>query len=180
MAVVVVGGGGRGAGKTALVCGVIAALPERKWMAVKIAGHTHGAEQRVYEESEPGEGKDTARYLAAGARRAFLLTADDDEGMRAALNGLSQLIERGDDLIIESNRALNFLTPDVCMVVRAGSDAAEEKASFGTAISVADAVVVGCSADGFRDGLLPEFELARLERISPVLERWIRGRLERT
>ena len=37
MAVVVVGGGGRGAGKTSLVCGVIAALPEMQWVAVKIA-----------------------------------------------------------------------------------------------------------------------------------------------
>ena len=42
MAVVVVGGGGRGVGKTALVCGVIAALPEMQWVAVKIAGHEHG------------------------------------------------------------------------------------------------------------------------------------------
>ena len=32
-------------------------------------------------------------------------------------------------------------------------------------------------ADVFRDGPRPEFELARLEQISPELERWIRGRL---
>ncbi len=180
MAVVVVGGGGRGVGKTALVCGVIAALPERNWIAVKIASHAHGTEQPVWEESEPGEGSDTARYLAAGARRGFLLTAADDEEMRAALDRLSELVERNADLIIESNRVLNLLKPDLCLMVGVSVDGAEAKASFESVASLADAVIVGGTADAFRDGLRPEFELARLERISPTLEGWIRRRLERT
>jgi hypothetical protein len=177
MAVLVVGGGGRGVGKTALVCGVLAGLPECSWVAVKITIHGHGTAQLVWEESEPGEGSDTARYLAAGARRAFLLTAVDDEGMQAALNALWERVGRGSDLIIESNRVLSFLEPDLCLMVRADADGADVKASFESAANLADAVIVSATVDDFRDGLRPEFGLKRLERISPELEGWIRGRL---
>jgi hypothetical protein len=41
MAIIVVGGSNRGVGKTALVCGLIAALPEYHWAAVKITTHEH-------------------------------------------------------------------------------------------------------------------------------------------
>ncbi len=41
MAIIVVGGSNRGVGKTALVCGLIAALPEYRWNAVKITSHDH-------------------------------------------------------------------------------------------------------------------------------------------
>jgi hypothetical protein len=41
MAIIVVGGSNRGVGKTALVCGLVAALPEYRWAAVKITSHEH-------------------------------------------------------------------------------------------------------------------------------------------
>ena len=41
MAIIVVGGSNKGVGKTALVCGLIAALPEYRWAAVKISSHMH-------------------------------------------------------------------------------------------------------------------------------------------
>jgi len=177
MAVIVVGGAGRGVGKTSLVCGVIAALPERDWIGVKIASHPHGTGQPVWEESQPGEGTDTARYLAAGARRAFLLTAADDTAIQHALDELRKLVERRDNLIIESNRVLNSLEPDLCLMLRTDPDGAAAKASFDSAIGMADAVIVSGAADAYRDRLQPEFELAQLECISPVLECWVRGRL---
>ncbi len=177
MAVVVVGGGGRGAGKTALVCGVIAALPERGWVAVKIASHTHGPNQPVWEDTEAGEGSDTGRYLAAGARCTFLLTAADGAAMQAALDVLWQQAGREANFIFESNRVLNFLKPDVCLMVRTDANSTEEKTSYENAMSRADAVIAVGTAEAFRDGPRPEFELARLEQISSELERWIRGRL---
>ena len=177
MAVIVVGGAGCGVGKTLLVCGVLAALPERDWIAVKIASHPHGAGKAVWEENEPGEGTDTARYLAAGARRAFLLTAADDTAMKHALDELRKRIERRDNLIIESNRVLNSLEPDLCLLLRTEADGAAAKASFDKAISMADALIINGTADAYRDKLQPEFELARLECISPALECWVRGRL---
>src|SRR5947199_8115491 len=83
---VVIGGHSRNVGKTSVMAGLIAALPECHWTAVKITqyGHgvcsDHGAECgcadpahpfAVSTESETAGGTDTSRYLAAGARRAF-------------------------------------------------------------------------------------------------------------
>ncbi len=92
MAIIVVGGGGRGAGKTALVCGLMRALPEIPWTAVKITTHEHGHDETtpIWEETAPGGGTDTARYLAAGARRALLVTAGED-----ALGPIVEQILRG-------------------------------------------------------------------------------------
>ena len=177
MAVVVVGGGSRGVGKTALLCGVIGALPEMQWIAVKIAGHEHGLELPVWEESVPGEGTDTARYLAAGARRAFLLTAADGSEIKVALGGFWDRVERNANLLIESNRVLEIVRPDLCLMVQSDADIAEAKASFDNVSGLADAVIIPGTANEFRDGAQPEFVLARLELISPELEHWIRGRL---
>lgn len=41
MAIIVVGGSNRGVGKTTLVCGLIAALPEYRWNAIKVTTHDH-------------------------------------------------------------------------------------------------------------------------------------------
>src|ERR1700733_3773852 len=100
MAIIVVGGGGRGAGKTALVCGLVRALPDISWTAVKITSHEHGHEHGqdnptpIWEETAPGEGSDTARYLAAGACRALLVTAGED-GLGPVVGGLLQEQSRG-------------------------------------------------------------------------------------
>ena len=51
MAIIVVGGSNRGAGKTALVCGLIAALPEFHWIAVKVTDHDHGQPSPIWEET---------------------------------------------------------------------------------------------------------------------------------
>jgi len=181
MAILVIGGSGRGAGKTALVCGLLAALPERDWIAVKIAGHAHGVAQPVWEETAAGRGTDTARFLAAGARRAFLLTAVDDAGMQSALVGLSERVEPGANLIFESNRVLDFVKADVCLMVVGG---VESKSSSIAAIRRADAIVVGDEGDGLRDAggplpieAQPVFRLEQFELPSPALAKWIRSRL---
>ena len=79
MAIIVVGGSGRDVGKTALICGLITALPEFRWTAVKITTHFHGHPEPIWEETEPGQTTDTARYLAAGAARALLVAAPCDD-----------------------------------------------------------------------------------------------------
>ena len=70
MAILVVGGSHRGVGKTALVCGLIAALPEHRWTAVKITSDDHGQFAPVWEDTEPGQGTDTARYPGRLCRSA--------------------------------------------------------------------------------------------------------------
>ena len=87
MAVVVVGGHTRNIGKTSVVAGLIAALPEMRWTAFKITQFGHGvcsangepcdcetAEHTIAisEERDRASGTDSARYLAAGAVRSLL------------------------------------------------------------------------------------------------------------
>ena len=96
MVVIVVGGSGRGAGKTALVCGLMRALPEIPWTAIKVTNHEHGKPTPIWEETAPGEGTDTSRYLSAGARRALLVTADD--------NALGSLVQQASSRVSAARR----------------------------------------------------------------------------
>ena len=86
--VIVVGGHTRSIGKTQLVCDVIRAFPETEWIAGKITQYGHGVCARNGEncdcaptehvcaldwETRNDTGTDSARFLAAGAKRAFWL-----------------------------------------------------------------------------------------------------------
>ena len=175
MAIIVVGGSGRGVGKTALICGLIAALPEFPWTAVKITGHNHDHPEPIWEETEPGHTSDTARYLAAGAERALLVTAPGDD-LAALLKELWVKLGPGAHVLFESNRILNHLKPDICLAVN-GGPLAERKASFADAMDRADATVVRADQDGIVEGDRLHFHLADLERISPEMLGWLRGRL---
>jgi hypothetical protein len=180
VAIVVVGGGGRSAGKTALVCGIIAALPEFEWTAVKITRHGHGDFEPIHEETVPGQGTDTARYLGAGARRAFLLTADDGE-LPQRLSELKEKLGAASHVIFESNRILNHLRPDLCVAIDSGIDAAQ-KPSFRLVEQQMHAVVRLDERGRFERGLelpvaKPVFHLAAFECISLPMREWLRERL---
>ncbi|HEX4757150.1 MAG TPA: hypothetical protein VH308_04175 [Terracidiphilus sp.] len=182
MAIVVVGGSGRGVGKTTLICGLIAALPERSWIAVKISSHVHGTAHPMWEEKESGQGTDTARYRTAGARRAFLLSAPDGTALQRVLDQLWAECEAGANFIFESNRILEYVRPDLCLMVRGGT---EPKPSFLSAVRVADAIVVRAKADQVpsenlagRRRPIPVFHLASLEQISPAMRNWASEKLE--
>ena len=192
MAIIVVGGGGRGAGKTALVCGLMRALPEIPWTAVKITGHEHGQDKTtpIWEETTPGEGTDTARYLSAGARRALLVTASEDAlgpiveqilqgNSRASGASSSGAIGSGATragIIIESNSVLRHLRPDVCLCA-ATSPWAEQKASFDLLMEHVDATVELAAHDHIIEASKITFRLASLERVSPTMLDWLRERL---
>ncbi len=175
MAIIVVGGGGHGTGKTALVCGLIRALPEFAWTAVKITSHTHDVEQTVWEETIAGQGTDTARYLAAGARRALLVSAADD-----ALGPIVQQILRDHpspgSVIFESNRVLEHLRPDLCLAA-ALSLKGDPKPSFGLVEQRMDAMVELAGHDHVVTSQRLGFHLASMERISPPMLAWLWERL---
>jgi len=184
MAIVVVGGSRRGVGKTALVCGLIGALPEFRWTAVKITNHLHGRAEHLWEEVTAGNGSDTARYLAAGAQRALLATVSLDapapqRDFALLLAGLKAKLEPGANIILESNRVLEYLQPDLCLMVRAGADRTVEgpaKPSFSLAARRAQAVVEQAGADRMLRGgpeSKPVFQLADLERVSPEMRTWL-------
>lgn len=189
MAIAVVGGSGRDVGKTALVCGVIAALPDLEWVAVKITSHEHWTVEPIWEESEPGEETDTARYLAAGARRAFLLTVPHSHDLNETVLGrvLGEFFRyagRGHNVIFESNRVIHHVQPALCLMVQAADDS-PPKPSFRHAVRFADALVARAESDGLREAVrvgtedleLPVFHLAQLGQISPAMTGWIRERL---
>jgi hypothetical protein len=131
MSLVVVGGHSRNIGKTSVVAGVIAALPQYNWTAMKITQFGHGVcsaagepcdcaveydhPYAISEESAPGS-SDSARFLAAGARRSFWLrTAMGQLGAAAAV--IREIVESSENTIVESNSILQFWKPDLYLVV---------------------------------------------------------------
>ena len=195
MAIIVVGGGGRGAGKTALVCGLMRALPEIQWTAVKITTHEHGRETPIWEETTPGQETDTARYLSAGARRALLVTPRlvtagamrPDEGSLGPIVekilrecGIKRDADEGGTIesgvIFESNSVLGHVRPDICLCA-ALSPWAEMKASYDLALEHADAMVELAGHDHIIEAETITFRLASLERVSPVMVDWLKERL---
>jgi hypothetical protein len=131
MRLVVVGGHTRNIGKTSVVAGLIAALPHYNWTAIKITQHGHGICSAVgepcdcaveydhpyalSEESAPG-GSDSARYLAAGAKRSFWLRTPVG-GLGNAIGAIREILDGSENTIVESNSLLQFFRPDLYLVV---------------------------------------------------------------
>ena len=175
MAVIVVGGSGRGVGKTALVCGLIRALPQVSWTAVKITSDDHRKPTPVWEETAPGLETDTARYLSAGARRALLVAVPD----KALGEIVQQILERHSShggVIFESNRVLNHLRPDLCLAA-ASNLHGSHKPSFQLIERHMDATVTLGGHDHVIPGDRLHFHLASLERISAPMQEWLREQL---
>jgi len=131
MSLVVVGGHSRNIGKTSVAAGLIAALPRYNWTAMKITQHGHGIcsaagepcdcaveydhPYAISEESAPGA-SDSARFLAAGARRSFWLrTAVGQLGHAAAV--IREIVGSSENAIVESNSIMQFFKPDLYLVV---------------------------------------------------------------
>jgi len=168
--VIVVGGHTRSIGKTQLVCDVIAAFPREKWIAGKITQYGHGVCAQNGEncdcapdehvcainwEAQADTGTDSARFLAAGARRSFWLRTKQGflaEGLPLLRTALQQAIEAGGaevpPVIVESNSLLQFLKPSLYFAV---IDPAKEdfKDSARVALDRVDALVLRGSADTF-------------------------------
>ena len=131
MAIVVVGGHTRNIGKTSVVAGLIAALPEKRWTAIKITQFGHGVcsangepcdcatadhTMAISEERDRGSGTDTSRYLAAGAARSFWVRTRMGE-LGEAMGRVRELLAGAENAIVESNSVLRFLQPDVSLSV---------------------------------------------------------------
>jgi hypothetical protein len=189
MAIIVVGGGGRGAGKTALVCGLMRALAEIEWTAVKITTHEHGKAAPIWEETTPGDATDTARYLAAGARRALLVTAGegtmgvgqnalgpDGKPLAPILEKIIRECPSPGGVIFESNSVLSHVRPNICLCA-ASSPWSRLKGSYELLLAHADAMVELAGHDHIIEAEKITFRLAAMERVSPVMVDWVRERL---
>jgi hypothetical protein len=176
MAIIIVGGSARSVGKTTLVCGLIAALPDFRWTAVKLAGHLHEHPEPVWEETAAGEETDTERYLAAGAQRALLVTAL--EGV-IPISALRAALVQDTNILFESNRIIDYYKPDLCLVML-GETASQRKPSFGKIARQADAFVVPGRSDA-GSFILPKdsivLPLVDFQVMPPSLLAWLRARL---
>ena len=154
---VVVGGHTRNIGKTSVVAGLIAALPDLHWTAVKITQYGHAVcssagepcecaaqdpahPYAVSEECDRISGTDSSRFLAAGAERAYWVrTAAGQLGH--ALPSLRTILETSTHAIVESNSILQFFRPDLYLAVMDFASADFKPTSL-TYLDRADAVVL--------------------------------------
>jgi hypothetical protein len=128
---IVIGGHSRNVGKTSLVAGLISALPELRFTALKITQYGHGIcsadgapcdcasddhSWAVTEERDRSGESDTSRFLVAGAEKVYW--ARTRQGMLAeAMPRLRQVIAGSENVIVESNSLMKFLRPDLYLTI---------------------------------------------------------------
>ena len=161
VAIVVIGGHSRSVGKTSVVAGLIAALREFDWTAVKITQYGHGVcsangeacdcatadhSWAISEDRDRSGESDTSRFLVAGAVQA--LWARTEQGRLAeAMPTLRRRLEGARNVIIESNSVLKFLRPDLYLTVLDPSTA-DFKNSAREFLDRASAVILHETTDG--------------------------------
>lgn len=158
MAVIVIGGHSRSVGKTSVVAGLIAALPDYNWTAMKITQYGHGICSQngeschcatddhswaISEESDRGGESDTSRFLVAGAQRAWWVRTEQGR-LAEAMPTIRQKLGEAKNVILESNSILKFVRPDLYLTVLDPSTA-DFKQSAQEHLDLADAAIVHAS-----------------------------------
>ncbi len=131
MATVVIGGHSRSVGKTSVVAGLISALPEFNWTAVKITQYGHGIcsangaacdcatgdhSWAISEERDRSGESDTSRFLVAGAAQALWVRTEQGR-LAEAMPALRRRLVSAHNVIMESNSVLKFMRPDLYLTV---------------------------------------------------------------
>ena len=158
MAVIVVGGHSRSVGKTSVVAGLIAALRDYNWTAMKVTQYGHGICSQngeschcatddhswaISEESDRAGESDTSRFLAAGAQRAWWVRTEQGR-LAEAMPSVRQKLAESKNAILESNSILKFVRPDLYLTVLDPSTA-DFKKSAQEYLDLADAAIVHAS-----------------------------------
>lgn len=199
MSLIVVGGHSRSVGKSSVVAGLIAALPEFNWTAMKITQYGHGIcsangkqchcatddhSWAVTEELNRSGKSDSSRFLVAGAARSLWVRTR--QGMLAeAMPRVRQEIEAAENAILESNSVLRFVRPHLYLSVL---DATTEdfKVSAQIYLNRADAVILhydGKSSVAWKTVSLeplaakPIFRISPPQYLTPELVDFVRSRL---
>jgi hypothetical protein len=198
MALIVVGGHSRSVGKTSVVAGIIAALPELHWTAVKITQFGHGVcsangepcdcetddhTWAVTEERDRSGESDSSRFLVSGASRSLWVRTR--QGMLAeAMPRLRKELASAENAILESNSVIRFLRPDLYLTVL---DAANPdfKASAKEYLDRADAVILhdGAAQPEWKNVSLkpvawkPIFRIVPPAYVTPEIVDFVRGKI---
>ena len=198
MAVVVIGGHSRSVGKTSVVAGLIAAIPERNWTAVKITQFGHGVcsvngescgcavdehTVAINEERDRSGDSDTSRFLVSGAERSLWVRTKQGY-LAEAMPALRKRIAEADNVIIESNSVMRFLQPDLYLTVL-DYGTQDFKASAREYLDFADAVILHQSEKKpeWSDVSLkvvankPIFQIRPPEYVTPEIVDFVKARL---
>ena len=155
MAIVVVGGHTRNIGKTSVVAGLISALREFNWTALKITQYGHGIcsangeacdcatddhSWAIAEEKDRSGESDTSRFMVAGAVRAYWVRTQQGR-LAEAMPEIRRRISGIENVIFESNSLLKFLRPDLYLTVL-DPGTADFKNSAREYLDFADAVIM--------------------------------------
>lgn len=131
--IITVSGAHSGVGKTSLIEGLLKSL--KGWGALKVTV-THREREcpvrkgcHTCDELDSGfsiisskeiietQGKDTARFKLAGARKVLWLKSKP-EALKDSLKKAVTLFKKAKGLIIESNSALKYIKPDLALFVK--------------------------------------------------------------
>lgn len=199
MALVVIGGHSRSVGKTSVVAGLIAALPEYRWTALKITQFGHGIcsadgkpcdcattddhFKAISDERDLNGDSDTSRFIVAGAERSIWVRTR--QGMLGeAMPDIRRRIAGAENVIMESNSIMGFMKPDLYLtVLDAGQD--DFKVSANEFLDRADAVIL------HQNGSAPRWKAVSMDRIAgkprfliqpppyvtPQIVEFVRGRI---
>ena len=155
MALIVVGGHSRSVGKTSVVAGLIAAMPERRWTAVKVTQYGHGVcstngeacgcavDEHTFavtaEQNRSGK-SDTSRFLLAGAERSIWVRTKQGR-LAEAVPEVRRVLAESENVIVESNSILRFVKPDIYLTVL-DFETQDFKASAQEFLDLASAVIL--------------------------------------
>lgn len=164
MALITVGGQAKHVGKTTLICNVIAVFPTFRWTAVKFTTHRHrpsncqlrleGPGWSLWEQVQPGNDSDTARFLAAGATRALLVEVEA-ANLEDACLALKRQLSPATHVLVESSSAAEFLNSDLSLLL-IDPEREDSKTSARELLERADAVLSKKSAAGLLQSRLAE------------------------
>jgi hypothetical protein len=198
VAIVVIGGHSRNVGKTSVVAGLISALREFEWTAVKITQYGHGIcsadgevcdcatddhSWAISEERDRSGESDTSRFLLAGASRALWVRTEQGR-LAEAMPALRTKIASAGNVIVESNSVMKFLRPDLYLTVLDPATA-DFKNSAREFMDRADAVILH-QAPGrtqWQDvslkpvGERPMFRITPPEYVTPQIVEFVRAGL---
>ncbi len=175
--ILVIGGHTRSVGKTSVVSGLISALREFHWTALKITQYGHGIcsangeacdcvtadhSLAVSEEKDRSGESDTSRFLVAGADHSWWIRTQ--QGLLAeAMPRVRKLLASTENVVVESNSILRFVKPDLYLTVL-DPQTTDFKASAQNFLDRADAVLLHASDDNNK----PAWEHVSLK---PVINR---------
>lgn len=201
MSIVVIGGHSRSVGKTSVVAGLISALRELDWTAVKITQYGHGIcsangeacdcamgdhSWAISEETDRSAESDTSRFLLAGAAKALWVRTEQGR-LAEAIPVLRQRLASANHVtshvIVESNSVMKFLRPDLYLTVLDPATA-DFKNSAREFLDRADAVILHeSSASAWQSVSLkpvsdrPVFRITPPPYVTPEIVAFVRSAL---